>query len=133
MLQSEFEQRVKMQISCKEYQSINESAMKSITKALEDKGLSAKYICYGYKSATVILALNCAERKEIEVSYKQKGDSLTTNVAAMGSFEMDMNETAIYYIAVGSLLSDQKAISSIKEELKNFITKIVEFEKEVKG
>ena len=114
-----------------ELNNINESAKKNITKVLEGKGLTAKDVFYGYNSATLILALNSAEGKELEVSYKEKTDSLTTNVAAMGSFEMDANETANYYIAVGSLLSDQKAISLIKEEMKNFVGKMVELEKEM--
>ena len=90
----------------------------------------------GALSATIYLTLASNERSAIEIRYcKECGrwqkEELSTNIAAMGSFDvLDTNGNANYYIAVGILLSKTEMLSKLKAAMKDYVDKVYALRKE---
>lgn len=83
----------------------------------------------GAWSAIIYLALTSNEHHTIEISFWAKNEwqeeKFTTNVAAIGSFDMlDAGGDGHYYIAVGSLLSKTDILSQLKTRMKGFVEKV---------
>lgn len=89
--------------------------------------------------ATIYLILASNEHRAIEIRFckgcgQWQEEEFSTNIAAMGSFEvLDANGNANYYIAVGNLLSKTGMLSKLKAAMKDFVDKAyalrIEYEK----
>ena len=118
------------------FKSFKESAEKLIETV---PGWKVTDIDKGCDSTIIYLSLASDERKRIVIRYQQEvedwqNEEFSTSVPSHGSFElMDANGTALYYIAVGQLLSNTDVLTQLKKEMVNFTVKAGELRNEYKS
>ncbi len=96
----------------------------------------------GYKSMVLTIELSCNKirgEKRIDIRYVQgygrfQKEAFSTNVAAMGDFELlDGNDVALYYKAVGALLSQKEKLENLRKIMKDATIEIGKLDEEYKN
>ena len=112
------------------FKSLVDAHQKKIEKIIGTlHHLSVSFVNTGFGTEVVTLMVVDGEGNEInsiEIRYRKgceplSGEELTTNVAAMGSFDLlDGNKVAQYYMAVGELLKQKGMLNRLKDEMADF-------------